>query len=96
MQAKTKDQLLSFLKDLEQFIIPCIIIRFLKKIYISLLLIFCFQQRKASYSQFKKELKHLSIPPIKWKQSARSFTLCILFFTNCVKIYIKSNGGVHF
>ena len=54
MQATTKDQLLSFLKDLEHFIIPSIIIQ-KKTIVIDYFSFFFFQQQKINYSQFKKE-----------------------------------------
>ena len=39
------------------------------------------QQRMIKYSQFMKELNHLHIPAIEWKQNARSFTSFIFFFS---------------
>ena len=65
MRTTTEEHVLSFQKDFKHFILTYIMIRFFKKkCLIAFLLVFCFQQRKINYIQFKKEY-NLSIPSIK-------------------------------
>ena len=83
MQVTTKDQIAPILKHLEHCFILYIMI-ILKMLRIAFRLIFCFQQRKINYSQFKKNC-NIKVFYLSIENNVPEVLLRVYTFSKCVK-----------